>query len=61
MTNREKFKEIFGFMIDDKCEEGVCPEGFDCEDLTCDNCPFGSDWWNKEYKSCFKLKEGFND
>jgi hypothetical protein len=29
-------------------------------DEICNECPF-EDWWDKEYKSCFKLKEELED
>ena len=60
MTNREKFKEVFGFTphADAEC---VAPRAV-CESRLgiCANrgaeCPFWM-WWDKEYKPCFKLKE----
>ena len=66
MTNREKFREVFGF---DSCHTScpmpnkVCIEERNRSGdiyFSCRKCTF-FDWWNKEYKSCFKLKEGFND
>lgn len=62
MTNREKFKETFGFNIDtDHLSSGcVAPWGV-CETIRgCDECPF-DEWWDREYKPCFQIKEGFDD
>lgn len=59
MTNREKFKEVFGF----EKNKNIClmPDSV-CASVNfeCPFCPF-KDWWDKEYKSCFKLKEEFDD
>lgn len=57
MTNREKFKEVFDFNPSD-C---VAPTSI-CIDrrMGCKDCPF-HDWWDKEYKPCFKIKEEFED
>lgn len=53
MTNREKFKEVFGFEQDgNPC---VAPQEI-CNHEDCDYCPFWG-WWDKEYKACFKLRE----
>ena len=44
MTNKEKFKEVFGF----ETSGGVCP--VHCPpDMPCDKCEY-TDWENKEYK-----------
>ena len=51
MTNKEKFKEVFGFTPDER----VCvatPKV--CLGNECEVCPF-DDFWNKEYKACFKI------
>ena len=56
MTNGEKFKEVFGF---EPCEDAECilPKSVcDTQDGFCNNCPF-YDFWNKEYKACFKMKD----
>jgi hypothetical protein len=55
MTNREKFKEVFGFKQNEK--ECVAPEII-CQinNNECLRCPF-RDWWDREYKSCFILRE----
>lgn len=53
MTNKEKFAEVFGF----KPDERVCvatPKV--CLGNECETCPF-DDFWNKEYKACFKMIE----
>jgi hypothetical protein len=62
MTNKEKFKEVFGFI---PCENltDSCPLPFKACSLTdgdCDKCPFNK-WWDKEYKDCFTLREDLND
>ena len=58
MTNSEKFKEVFGFVPNRSEQKELCPRDFDCEDVpSCRDCPFNEDWWNREYKPCFKLKE----
>ena len=60
MTNREKFEEVFGFKPNDDAE-CVAPMLI-CyiNDNICASkekeCPF-YDWWDKEYKPCFKLRE----
>ena len=48
MTNKEKFKEVFGLEIDDTSDCGF----FDCTDRTCKDCPVKDteNWWNMEYK-----------
>ena len=56
MTNSEKFKEMFGFTPDD---EGCCiPRKVCIEQSDCLFCPFNN-WWDKEYKECFELKEEY--
>lgn len=53
MTNREKFKEIYGFEQDGSpC---VAPQSI-CNEQTCEICPFWG-WWDKEYKACFRYEE----
>ena len=53
MTNREKFKEIYGFALDgNPC---AAPQSI-CNEQTCERCPFWG-WWDKEYKSCFEYEE----
>ena len=57
MTNREKFKEVFGFEQDgDPC---VAPQEI-CNHEDCDYCPFWG-WWDKEYLPCFRMKEEIDD
>jgi hypothetical protein len=48
MTNKEKFKEVFGLEIDDTSDCGF----FNCTDRACKDCPVKDtkDWWNAEYK-----------
>ena len=48
MTNKEKFKEVFGLEIDDTSDCGY----FDCTDRECKDCSVKDtkDWWNTEYK-----------
>jgi len=56
MTNQEKFNEVFGFHPADKRE--VCPKWLTCEGLeNCKSCPFNKEWWDREYKECFELRE----
>lgn len=62
MTNKEKFKEVFGFI---PCENltDSCPLPYKAcfvADNDCDICPFDK-WWDKEYKDCFTLREDLND
>ena len=53
MTNREKFKEVYGFELDgNPC---VAPQSI-CNEQTCERCPFWG-WWDKEYKACFRYEE----
>ena len=54
MTNAEKFKETFGY----EPRRDVCVAPFFvCDDFRqCAKCPFW-DWWRKEYKPCFRMKE----
>lgn len=53
MTNREKFKEVYGFELDgNPC---AAPQSI-CNEQICERCPFWG-WWDKEYKSCFKYEE----
>ena len=57
MTNREKFQEVFGFRMGVSEEKEVCPDGA-CEMSDgCDSCPFNEGWWDREYKSCFRMKD----
>ena len=57
MTNSEKFKEVFGFVpdVNNNCliPIKVCVKADRCKE-----CVF-SDWWSKEYKECFELKEEY--
>ena len=62
MTNKEKFKEVFGFEVDpdllciastETCESiNKITQGIECKD-----CPFYKGWTDAEYKPCFELKE----
>lgn len=53
MTNREKFKEVYGFELDgNPC---AAPQSI-CNEQTCERCPFWG-WWDKEYKACFRYEE----
>jgi hypothetical protein len=53
MTNREKFKEVYGFELDgNPC---AAPQSI-CNEQTCERCPFWG-WWDKEYKSCFRYEK----
>lgn len=69
MTNAEKFKEVFGYAPDtDSCiaPQKVCDKQAELHikdadiKTMCEDCPF-KDWWHKEYKECFKMKEDFGD
>ena len=59
MTNREKFKEVFGFYPKDDEEHCLLPEKV-CETIKhrCQLCPFLY-FWNREYKECFEIKGEF--
>ena len=48
MTNKEKFKEVFGLEIDDSSD---C-RFFNCTGKACKDCPVKDtkDWWNSLYK-----------
>lgn len=53
MTNKEKFKEIFGFfphVASCVVPTRVCKE----QEGRCEGCIF-EDWWFKEYKPCFQM------
>ena len=53
MTNRDKFKEVYGFELDGSpC---AAPQSI-CNEQTCERCPFRG-WWDKEYKDCFRYEE----
>ena len=57
VTNLEKFKEVFGFTPDERvC---VAPPKV-CLGNECEICPF-DDFWNEDYKPCFKMKEEFEE
>ena len=60
MTNREKFKEVFGFTPTKDAEcvapRAICDIRLDICAHGDDECPFWN-WWDKEYKPCFKMKE----
>lgn len=61
MTNKEKFKETFGFepnlnrppcrMMNEQQRKVVC------EQTICRKCPFNGSWWDREYLPCFAMKE----
>lgn len=55
MTNKEKFAETFGYAPNEKIS--VCPSNYDCRSMKCSQCPFNQNWWDKEYKPCFKMQE----
>ena len=55
MTNREKFKEVFGFyhsIMECPFPTSICEKS----KFQCLECQFFG-WWEKEYKPCFKLRE----
>lgn len=64
MTNLEKFREVFGYTPDTRlcisplriCDAQVKKYKND----PCETCPF-NDWWSKEYKPCFSMKEEFEE
>ena len=66
MTNTEKFKETFGFAPEVEKDGSiscigspkVCDEQYKKNSPLsgCSDCPF-KDWWNKEYKACFRIDE----
>lgn len=57
MTNREKFKETFGFDLD-RVNLSMCPvaEKICKQQGICKVCPFQY-FWEREYKPCFKMRE----
>lgn len=58
MTNREKFKEVYGFELEGSpC---VAPEKVCDHYGECGRCPFKG-WWDKEYLPCFRMKEDIDD
>lgn len=59
MTNEERFKQTFGFKPNRECtfaNKVVCIDR--CR--SCKGCPF-KNWWKKEYKECFQLREDMDD
>lgn len=57
MTNGEKFKEIFGFSpANCVAPAKVCEE----MNMKCRECVFDT-FWDKEYKSCFRIKEDYEE
>ena len=60
MTNREKFKEVFGFTPNDDAEcvapKAICTIQDDVCAVGNNECAFYR-WWDKEYKECFRLKD----
>lgn len=60
MTNREKFKEVFGFTphADAECvaPRAICYSENDVCASSEKECPFWM-WWDKEYRECFNLKD----
>ena len=74
MTNREKFKEVFGFTPRENAQcvapasvcivnNGICVKD---KQVNADVkvgfkiCPFWM-WWDREYKPCFKIKEDLDE
>lgn len=58
MTNREKFSEVYGFELEGSpcaAPEKICDHYGECG-----RCPFKG-WWDKEYLSCFRMKEDIDD
>lgn len=58
-TNAEVFEDVFGFAPSPNARcvmpNRICKDYDDCK-----KCPF-SDWWNKSYQECFKLKDEFKE
>lgn len=56
MTNAEKFEQVFGF----EHNKERCPFPVEtCKELAaCNDCAL-VDFWDKEYKPCFKLKSEY--
>ena len=53
MTNKEKFKEVFGFDLPEVLEDGCFYDGEGCPDIDrrCCDCEYdGIYYWPKEYK-----------
>ena len=34
--------------------ECMCPKGFPCFSIFCEDCPFNDTWWERDYHECFK-------
>lgn len=56
MTNIEKFKEVFGFVPSIE-KESCVGAPIMCDVVSsCRECPFRN-WWDREFKECFKMDE----
>lgn len=64
ITNRQKFKEIFGFTprADAECiaPSKICYINNDVCTNAESECPFWN-WWDKEYKACFQINEALDE
>ena len=59
MTNKEKFKETFGFTPSDL--ECIAPTNICINQHNyCSDCVFYN-FWDREYKPCFKIREDLDD
>lgn len=51
MTNREKFKEVFGYLPNhDTC---IIPDTIRCPTANCEECPYDN-WWDDQYTGRFE-------
>ena len=53
MTNREKFKEVFGFNLDYSDDYYILPIKICDKYDNCEKCPY-TNWFNQEYKEINK-------
>lgn len=60
MTNKEKFREVFGFAPNNGVINCIIPLKVCEEQKNCSKCPF-SRWWDMEYKECFVIKEKYDE
>ena len=54
MTNREKFKEVFGFPINDDYDCPLPGEICYIERGNCNKCPFNR-FWAQTYRECLEI------
>ena len=57
MTNGEKFKEVFGFNLEEK---GCIMRTEDCEHFKCDSCGFNG-WKDRTFNPYLQFKNEYDD